>query len=62
MGFQPGSEERGGSIFQEDESQGWVRRMREEMQETLAGMEGGCGVGEDSEIDEELYLSCCRSR
>lgn len=30
-------------MFQVDESQGWVTRMRREVQETLAGTEGGCG-------------------
>lgn len=38
-------------MFQVDESQGWVRRMRREVQETLAGTEGGCGC-----IEQDFLL------
>lgn len=44
MGFEPGSEEWGRSIFQVDESQGWGKRLRREGQETLASIGGGVGV------------------
>lgn len=50
----------GGSIFQVHEFQGWARRMRRRVQETLGG--GGGGFWAYLKIDEELYSSCCRTR